>query len=240
MNQISSNGRQINALDVLCRYDTCTVSNAIERFNVRPRNEGFVSGTAFCRFPTHPPVAGYAVTGRIQTYMPPMTGKCYYEHVAWWEYLTTIPAPRIMVLQDFDNRPGFGAIFGEVHARLCRAFGCVAFVTNGSVRDLGGVESVGLQLFAGSVAVSHAYAHIVDFGEPVEIGGLSIRPGDILHGDRNGIISVPPELVEKLPDMAERIRAEESELFALTESPEFSVETLGAKLRSFADKQACS
>ncbi len=169
-----------------------------------------------------------------------MTGKCYYENVAWWEYLATIPAPRIMVLQDFDNRPGFGAIFGEVHARLCRAFGCVAYVTNGSVRDLGGVEPLGIQLFAGSVSVSHAYAHIVDFGEPVEIGGLSIKPGDILHGDRHGVLTVPPELIEKLPDTAERIRNEESELFALIESPEFSVETLGAKLRAFAEKQACS
>jgi 4-hydroxy-4-methyl-2-oxoglutarate aldolase len=240
MNHISGNGRPINTLDALCRYDTCTVANAIERFNVRPRNEGFVSGTAFCRFPNLAPVAGHAVTGRIQTYMPPMTGKCYYENVAWWEYLATIPAPRIMVLQDFDNRPGFGAIFGEVHARLCRAFGCVAYVTNGSVRDLGGVEPVGIQLFAGSVSVSHSYAHIVDFGEPVEIGGLSIKPGDILHGDRHGVLTVPQELVERLPDAAERIRNEESELFALIESPEFSVETLGAKLRAFAEKQACS
>jgi regulator of RNase E activity RraA len=178
-------------------------------------------------------MVGHAVTGRIETYMPPMTGKCYHENMEWWQYLVTIPPPRVVVLEDFDNRPGFGALFGEVHARICRALNCVAYVTNGAVRDLDAIEPLGIQLFAGNLSVSHAYAHIVDFGEAIEIGGLEIKPGDILHGDRHGILSVPPELVEKLPPVAEQIRLEENDLFALTARPEFSVEALGAKLRQF-------
>ncbi|MGO9258840.1 MAG: RraA family protein [Bryobacteraceae bacterium] len=198
-----------------------------------------MNGGAICQFPHFPPVVGRAVTGRIRTYMPPIAGKCYYENIEWWRYLVTIPAPRVVVLQDCDNRPGFGALFGEVHARICRALACVAYVTNGAVRDLDGVESVGIQLFAGSVAVSHAYAHIVDFGDPVEIGGLQVQPGDILHGDRHGILSVPHELTGKLPSVAEQIQSEEKELFALTESPGFSVETLAAKLQHFAQRRPC-
>ncbi len=240
MNLMSPNGNPLNGLDALRRIDTCTLANAIERFNVRPRNEGFTNGSIICQFPHFPPMVGYAATGRIQTYMPPMTGKCYHNNLEWWQYLRTIPAPRVVVLQDFDNRPGFGAMFGEVHARICLAFGCVGYISNGAVRDLDGVEPTGIQLFAGSLSVSHAYAHIVDFGDPVEIGGLRIRPGDILHGDRHGIISVPAELLEKLPAAAEQILAEEKELFALTASPEFSVETLGAKLLDFAERPRCT
>lgn len=172
--------------------------------------------------------------------MPPVTGKCYHDNVEWWQYLVTIPAPRIVVLQDFDNRPGFGAMFGEVHARICKSLDCVAYVSNGAVRDLDSVEPLGIQLFAGSLSVSHAYAHIVDFGEPVDIGGLHIRPGDVLHGDRHGILCVPEDLIEKLPPVAQQIRAEEEELFALTESPNFSVESLGEKLKQFAEKERCS
>jgi 4-hydroxy-4-methyl-2-oxoglutarate aldolase len=172
--------------------------------------------------------------------MPPITGKCYYDNIEWWRYLETIPPPRVVVLQDLDNPPGFGAQFGEVHARICLALNCVAYITNGAVRDLQGIEPLGLQLFAGVLSVSHAYAHIVDFGDPVEIGGLKIRPGDILHGDRHGILSVPYDLVERLPAVAEQIRSEEKELFKLTESPEFSVEALGAKIRQFAEKQRCT
>jgi regulator of RNase E activity RraA len=180
------------------------------------------------------------VTGRIQTYMPPITGKCYYDHIEWWHYLLTIPPPRVVVLQDFDHRPGFGAIFGEIHARICRALGCEALITNGAVRDLPEIEPLGIQVFSGTVSVSHAYAHIVDFGNHIEIGGLGIKPGDILHGDRHGILSVPPQLVAELPSMAEQIRSEERELFDLTEDPEFSVETLAAKLRQFSERHRCS
>jgi 4-hydroxy-4-methyl-2-oxoglutarate aldolase len=237
---MSLNGQPLNALDALRRFDTCTLSNAIERLNVRPRNEGFMSGGAICRFPHCPAIVGHAVTGRIRTYMPPVTGKCYYENVEWWRYVVTVPAPRVVVLEDDDNRPGFGALFGEVHARICRALDCVAYVTNGAVRDLDGIEPLGIQLFAGSVAVSHAYAHIVDFGDPVEIGGLGIKPGDLLHGDRHGILSVPPDLVDKLQAVAAQIQSEEKELFGLTDSPEFSVEALAAKLQQFAGRQRCT
>jgi 4-hydroxy-4-methyl-2-oxoglutarate aldolase len=236
---MSTNGQPDAGLDALRQFDTCTLSNAIERFRIRPRNEGFTSGAAICRFPHCPPVVGHAVTGRIRTYMPPVTGRCYYDHIEWWRYLLTIPPPRIVALQDFDHRPGFGALFGAVHARICMSLGCVAYVTNGSVRDLQEIETLGIHLFAGHVSVSHAYAHIVDFGESVEIGGLEIKPGDILHGDRHGILSVPSELVAKLPGMAEQIQSEEKELVQLIAGPRFSVELLGATLQQFAEKQRC-
>jgi 4-hydroxy-4-methyl-2-oxoglutarate aldolase len=226
-------------LDALRRFDACTIANAIERFRVRPRNEGFVSGAVSCRFPLSPPIAGHAVTGRIRTYMPPITGKCYYDHIEWWRFLETVPAPRVVVLQDIDNQPGFGALFGEVHARICRALSCVAYITNGAVRDVQGIEALGLQLFSAHVSVSHAYAHIIDFGEPIEIGGLKIKPGDILHGDRHGIVSVPTQLADKLPPMAEQLQEEERELFALIESSSFSVEKLGESLQRHAERQRC-
>ena len=226
------------SLDALRRFDACTLSNAIERFGVRPRNEGFLCGPP-CRFPALPPVTGYAVTGRIRTYMPPVTGKCYFEQIEWWEHVAAAPLPRIVVLQDFDHLPGFGALFGEVHARIFRALGCVAYITNGAVRDLDGVEATGVQVFAGHVAVSHAYAHIVDFGEPIEVGGVEVKPGDILHGDRHGVLSVPAHVVEQLPAVADEILAEERDLFRLTDSPAFSVEALGARLQQFSEKRRC-
>jgi 4-hydroxy-4-methyl-2-oxoglutarate aldolase len=226
-------------LDTLRRFDACTVANAIERFRVRPRNEGFVRDAVSCRFPHSPPIAGHAVTGRIRTYMPPITGKCYYDHIDWWRYLETVPAPRVVVLQDIDNPPGFGALFGEVHARICLALGCVAYITNGAVRDMQAIEPLGLQLFSAHVSVSHAYAHIIDFGEPIEIGGLKIKPGDILHGDRHGIVSVPAQLVDELPSMAEQFQEEEKELFALIQSPSFSVEKLGKSLQRHSERHRC-
>lgn len=239
-NVMENNGPPHNPLRQLLRFDTCTLSNAIERCNVRPRNEGFMRGAANCCFPHKPPVAGHAVTGRIRTYMRPVDGRCYYENIDWWRYVESVPAPRIIVLQDFDQHPGFGALFGEIHARISRALDCVAYVTNGAVRDVGQIEKMDFQVFAGSVSVSHAYAHVVDFGSPVHIGGLEISPGEILHGDRHGILSVPDNLIAALPDVAESIQAEESELVTLTHAPDFSVEKLAAKIQEFAERQRCS
>ena len=180
--------------------DTCRVSNAIERLDVRLRNEGFIVDTVQCRFPHFTPMLGYAATGRIRTAAPPMTGqRCYYDRLDWWTYVASIPEPRVIVLQDVDHKPGVGAFVGEVHANIGLALNCVGCVTNGAVRDLPVVEALGFHLFAGSVSVSHSYAHITEFGEPVEIGGLKIRPGDLLHGDRHGVLTIPAEIGADIP-----------------------------------------
>ena len=210
--------------------DTCTVSNAIERLNVRLRNEGFVAGTLRCRFPNLPPMLGYAVTGRIRSSSPPMSGRCYYDRMDFWSYVATIPAPRVIVIQDVDPRPGFGAFFGEIHAQISKALNCVGYVTNGAVRDLVQVHNLGFHLFSGCVTVSHAYAHLIEFGEPVEIGGLKISPGDLLHGDRHGVHSIPLECVAGLPSEVEKVQCAEQELIRYCQSPEFSLEGLAARL----------
>ena len=227
----SKNTVSSNDLEKIRQLDTCTVSNAIERFNVRLRNEGFVHGCVHCQFPHFPPMLGYAVTGRARALSAPMTGRCYYDRMDWWEYVLTIPEPRVMVLKDVDHTPGIGAFVGEVHARIGLALHIVGCVTNGAVRDLPAVEKAGFQLFAGSVAVSHSYAHIVDFGEPVEIGGLKIRPGDLIHGDRHGVHAIPLEIAHEIPKVAAGLLAEERSLIELCRAPDFSLEKLSARLR---------
>ncbi len=210
--------------------DSCTVSNAIERLDARLQNEGFVNGSIRCLSPSLPPMVGYAAVGRIRTSVAPTTGRLYYERMDWWEYLLTIPAPRVIVLQDVDHRPGFGALFGEVHANIARALGCVGYITNGAVRDLPGIERTEIQLFAAGVAVSHAYAHLVDFGAPVEVGGLAIRPGDLLHGDLHGVLSVPASIAGRIPAIASELRTQERELLELCQSPHFTLERLRGQI----------
>jgi regulator of RNase E activity RraA len=228
-----------NQLEVLRRFDTCTLSNAIGLLNIRPRNEGFIAGTAACKFPKLPAVIGYAVTGRIRASMPPIRGRCYYEHIDWWRYVAQMPEPRVVVIQDVDRSPGVGALFGEAHARISAALSGVACVTNGAVRDLPAIEGLGFQLFAGSVSVSHAYAHIVDFGEPVEIGGLRISPGDLMHGDLHGVHQIPLNAAGKLAEKAEEVLRGDREIAALIESRGFSVEMLISKLEGKGDNHLC-
>lgn len=227
----SSNGElSREGLEQLRQYDTCTLSNAIERLNLRPRNEGFMWGAVSCRFPQLAPVIGYAVTARMRSSVTPINGKCYYEHPEFWKYAAGVAGPKFLVIQDADRSPGVGALVGEAYARISRAIGCVACVTNGAVRDLKGIEALGYQVFAGSVSVSHAYAHVVDFGDPVEIGGLRISPGDLLHGDVHGVHSIPRGAGGDLAAVAEQVLRDDRELFELTERKDFSPSALSARL----------
>jgi regulator of RNase E activity RraA len=142
-----------------------------------------------------------------------------------------IPEPRVIVLQDVDHMPGVGAFVGEIHSTIALALKCVGYITNGAARDLPAVKALGFHLFSGSVAVSHAYAHLIEFGEPVEIGGLKVAPGDLLHGDRHGILMIPPEVVREIPRVAQRIMRSESDLIRSCRSPEFSLQALSDRLK---------
>jgi 4-hydroxy-4-methyl-2-oxoglutarate aldolase len=220
--------------ELIDRYralDAPSVSNAIETFDLRLRNEGFADGRLRGLIPNQPPVIGHAVTARIRCSAPPPVGRSYHDRTDWWTYIVSVPAPRLVVVQDLDERPGLGAFVGDVHAHILLALGCVAYATNGTVRDLDEIRTLGFQLFASGAAVSHAFAHIVDFGEPVEIAGLSVSSGDILFGDSSGLLLVPPSIVADVPAAAEELRRKESHIIALCRSAEFSIAGLRALVR---------
>lgn len=202
-------------LDLLQHHDTPTVSNAIEGFNVRTRNEGHVSGQIHPIVPLKGSVAGYAVPGRVRTAAPPIAGRCYYDRLDWWQYVASLPAPKIIVLQDVDPLPGSGALFGEIHANIAKALDCVGYVTNGTVRDVTALQEMSFPCFARGTSVSHSYAHIVEFGAPVELGGLKICEGDLLQADLHGIQAIPLVIADQLEREIARLLAREADLIAV-------------------------
>ena len=155
-------------LDTLRQFDTCMVANAIESFNVRLANTGFADASIQCMFQDAPPMVGYAATARLRSGEPPIVGT-FHDRADFWNSILEIPAPRILVLEDMDDPPGRGAFVGDMHAAILKALGCVGYLTNGAVRELPSVRKMGIQLFAGSVAVSHAYAHIFDHGAKINV-----------------------------------------------------------------------
>jgi regulator of RNase E activity RraA len=211
---------------------TCRVANAIETFDVRLRNAGFMDASIKCRFDDLPPITGYAVTARIRTSLPPMVQHRYIDRTDWWMSIVDVPAPRIVVIEDVDTPPGVGALLGQVHASILRALGCVGLATNGAVRDLPELHRLGFQCFSRQVAVSHAYAHIFEFGKPVRVGGLQIEPRTLLHGDRHGLVEVPLDIAGRIPAVAADMAARDRRIIAFCESPGFS---LGALRQLIAD-----
>jgi 4-hydroxy-4-methyl-2-oxoglutarate aldolase len=206
--------------------DTCTLTDAIATLKVRLRNQGYSNGCIRCIFENPVPMVGYAVTGRIRSAEPPVMGRRFVERSDWLKYITTLPEPRVVVLQDVDHTPGNGAFWDEVHARIHLRLGCVGAITNGAVRDLPRIQPMGFYLYAGNVSAAQSYAHIIDMGEPVEVGGLAINPGDLIHGDTHGFVLVPREVVQELPEAAARVLRIRQRIAELCSSPGFSIEKL--------------
>ncbi|MGC1649583.1 MAG: RraA family protein [Candidatus Sulfotelmatobacter sp.] len=221
-------------LDALRQFDTCMVANAIESFNVRLRNTGFSDASVRCMFEDAPPMVGYAATARLRSGEPPIGGGNFHDRADFWNTLLTVPTPRILVLEDMDDPPGRGAFVGDMHAAILKALGCVGYITNGAVRELPSVRKMGIQLFAGSVAVSHAYAHIFEIATVISVGGMEVRPGDLLHGDRHGVLTVPAAIAADVPAVADRLQRAEQRVIDFCRSKDFSVPKLREVMKTLS------
>jgi len=219
-------------LGALRQLDTCAVEDAIETFDVRARNVGFTNSTVRCMFEDFPPMVGYAATARLRSGDRPMSGRSFQDRTVWWNSILQVPAPRIVVLEDIDEPPGVGAFLGDTHAAMLMALGCIGYVTDGAVRELPAMREMGFHVFARNVAVSHAYARIIDSGSTIQVGGMQVRPGDLLHGDRHGVVSIPRQIAAEIPRVAEELRERDRQVIAVCRSPSFSIEKLRQAIAS--------
>jgi 4-hydroxy-4-methyl-2-oxoglutarate aldolase len=212
-------------IQVLKRYSSPTLANAIELFDLRPRNAGFMSPDIRCIFPSLGVMVGFACTATIRAERP-ASDPNQTSRYEYWKSILGVPAPRVAVIQDLDNPVGVGSFWGEVNGNIHCALECIGTVTNGGVRDLDEVRNLGFHLFASGVVVSHAYIHLVEIEVPVNIGGVIVNPGDLIHADQHGVLIVPKEIVRELPEAVKKIEAKERTIIDLCQSPSFSIERL--------------
>ena len=217
--------------EAILRFDTCIIANAIESFGIRLRNEGFTRPGLNCVTGSEQRILGYAATFRVRSSEPPVIGGKFQERTDWWGQLEQLPHPLIAVFQDLDQEFSAGSCVGNVHAAILKAFGCCGIVTDGSIRDVSGIRALGIPAYAASLTVSHSYMHIVDFGLPVEIFGLSVQQGDLLYADCHGVLSIPLEIAAELPDAAARIRLKEKRIVDVCQSADFSPDRLLQAIR---------
>jgi 4-hydroxy-4-methyl-2-oxoglutarate aldolase len=180
-------------LDQLRKYDTPTVCNALELFDCRPRTAGYMDARIEACYPALPPMVGFATTATFRAAAPPRGGDTYMGLSTQVEKLAATPGPKVVVFQDLDDPP-VAATFGEIMATTYKAFGCVGLITSGAGRDLDQVEPLKFPCFTSGTICSHGYTQIVELDVPVRVGGVWVNPGDLLHGDRNGVTTIPIEL----------------------------------------------
>jgi len=185
-------------IEELKLFDTPTVSNAIERFKIRDNTKGFMSSKIKCILNYDVPLVGYACTAKISAINLP-SDKQKKMLMEYYKQVKETPRTCITVIQDLDPIP-IGSLWGEVNASIHKALGCKGVITNGGVRDLDEVRQLGFSFFASCVLVSHANVHIEDYSCPVELGGLQIKPNDLLHADKHGVCLIPEEIASEVAE----------------------------------------
>src|SRR3954469_8938552 len=196
-----------STLEKLTLYDTPTICNVIELFDVRPNTEGYMDGRIRAAFPEMSPMVGFAATATFRSAAVPEKGS-YVALEAQVEQFAALAGPSVVVFQDLDD-PAVGATFGEVMCSTYKAFGSAGLITSGGGRDLLQVQALGFPVFTASTICSHAYCQTLDVGTSVRVGGLVVHTGDLLHGDANGVTNIPLELAVEVADVAaELVEAE--------------------------------
>ena len=200
-----------DTLGLLGKYDTPTVCNVIELFNVRPRSAGYMDSRIQSCFPDLPPMVGFATTATFRAAAP--AGNDAYssleEQVAAFAQL---PAPPVVVFEDLDD-PCAAATFGEVMCTTYRAFGAAGLITSGAGRDLQQVQALQFPVFTNGAVCAHGYCHIPSIQVPVQVGGVTIAPGDLLHGDCNGVTTIPLEIAADVAEACEPFMCAEAVVF---------------------------
>jgi 4-hydroxy-4-methyl-2-oxoglutarate aldolase len=218
---------RLEVLEELKRYDSCTLSNAIEVFDVRPRDEGFTGPEIRCLFPDLAPMVGFAATATVRARGKAAGGN----QDPLYAHTQGLPAPRVLVVQDLDDPPAAGALIGEVQGNIFNRLGCAGCVTDGGVRDLNEVHALGFQYFARGPVVSHAYIRVEEAGIPLTVAGLRVEPGDIVFGDQHGVLVVPAAIAAELPRAADEIIEREQKLIGWVRSSDFTLDRLAEMRR---------
>ena len=214
-------------LDLMRSVDTPTICNALELIAGKRLAEGFTRKPMVAADPKLPPFVGYARTATIAGAAPPrepaeiMTAR----RLAYYEYVAAEPRPAVVVIEDKDVECGIGAFWGEVQVAIHRGLKVAGGITNGSIRDLGTMDP-DFQLLAGSVMPSHAHVHLTAIDIPVDVLGMRVRPGDLVHGDRHGAVVVPPEMVGGLAHAIDLVARRERPVIEAAHQPGFDVAAL--------------
>ncbi len=209
----------------LSQYDTATICNIIELFDVRPHDAGYMDGRIMAAFPEMAPMVGFAATATFRSSALPRSGDAYASLEKQVERFPELSGPAVVVFQDIDS-PAVGATFGEVMCRTYRAFGAVGLVTSGAGRDLPEVRKLGFPCFTNGTICSHGYLAIPQIHVAIHVGGLAVYPDDLLHGDANGVTTIPQEIAAEVVDVADEFIATETVVMEAMSKPGVDVKLL--------------
>ncbi len=211
----------------LAEFDSPTICNAVELWNLYPRNLGYMNGSVRAMSPQLPPMVGYALTSTFRSMAAPRTGDAYGSISQQLELFATLPGPAVVVFQDLDE-PCAAATFGEVMCTTYQKFGAAGLITSGTGRDLAQVDAIKFPTFTNGAIAAHGYCHFPSVNVPVTVGGMVIHTGDLLHGDLNGVTRIPHDIASEVPGVCREIAKAEAIILDYLKKPNVTLSEFNA------------
>jgi regulator of RNase E activity RraA len=223
-------------LAALAKFDTPTICNGLEIVVPERRGHGYTIQHLHPANPALPPIVGFARTVQIRAVQPTSVpaDEMKKRRVEYYRYIANGPQPSIAIIQDLDPEPGFGAFWGEVQSNVHKGLGCLGCVTNGSYRDID-MLAPGFQILGGKVGPSHAFVHAVDFGSQVNIHGMTVKSGDLIHADRHGAVMIPAGTIPDLLKAIDLVARREKVILDAAKDPKFTIGMLEKALAGAAE-----
>lgn len=221
-------------LKLLQTVDTPTVCNAIEVAQGKRGFDQFTRGTMLCSAPDEGAMVGYARTAKIAALAPPTEAPevLRERRMAYYKHMSEGPSPRVTVIEDVDYPNAIGAYWGEINTTVHKGLGVSGALTNGVMRDLGDLPE-GFPVVAGSIGPSHGFVHVREIGTPVEVFGLTVNDGDLVHADRHGALVIPEDVIPDLEAAIQKLLSTEQLILEPARADDFDFEAFEAAWRAF-------
>jgi len=199
-----------STIEELRDFDTSLLANTIGYIDQIPAHEYYMAGEIQSVTPGLGPTVGVAVTCEMDSSSPGGTANTdgFWRQV---EEISEMNLPVIWVVKAVGSRPGHECILGDGMAKTLFAAGCVGAVTDGGVRDAPGMASVPFAAYCRGLTIHHTALRVTSINQPVEVGGIIISPGDLVHANFEGVIKIPHSCLPTLAQQATQMRAFEHE-----------------------------
>lgn len=200
-------------LEGLREFDTALLANTLDTIDPTPAEAFYMSGDIQSLTPDLGPTVGVAVTCQVDTSTPGGAADWAPYH-AQIDRIAAMSLPVVWVVETVGARPEHECVTGDGMGKTLYAAGCLGVVTNGFCRDIAGCRTVPFSVHGRGTIAHHCAIRFTAMDVAVHVGGIEVRPGDIVHADREGVIRIPESAAESVLAQAPAMRALEHEAHA--------------------------